>query len=84
MSKSRKALNAEVSKTAMQKILDVVESVGNKVPHPVVIFSDPDRDRDRPVSHPVSGRRIGFLSGHQSGHRQARERDDDRQQPADG
>jgi aminobenzoyl-glutamate transport protein len=25
-------------KTAMQKFLDVVESVGNKVPHPVVIF----------------------------------------------
>ena len=29
---------AEPSKTAMQKVLDVVEKVGNKVPHPVLIF----------------------------------------------
>jgi aminobenzoyl-glutamate transport protein len=28
----------DAPKTAMQKILDVVEKVGNKVPHPVVIF----------------------------------------------
>jgi aminobenzoyl-glutamate transport protein len=28
----------EAPKTAMQKILDVVEAVGNKVPHPVIIF----------------------------------------------
>jgi len=28
----------EASKTFMQKILDVVEKVGNKVPHPAVIF----------------------------------------------
>ena len=26
------------SKTLMQKLLDVVEKVGNKVPHPVIIF----------------------------------------------
>ena len=29
---------AEAGKGGMQKILDVVERVGNKVPHPVVIF----------------------------------------------
>ena len=29
---------SEAPKGAMQKILDVVERVGNKVPHPVVIF----------------------------------------------
>src|SRR5262245_14310299 len=28
----------EAPKTAMQKVLDVVEKVGNKVPHPAVIF----------------------------------------------
>ncbi len=28
----------EAQKGGMQKILDVVERVGNKVPHPVVIF----------------------------------------------
>ena len=28
----------EAPKTFMQKMLDVVEKVGNKVPHPVVIF----------------------------------------------
>ena len=30
--------DATAPKTAMQKILDVVERVGNKVPHPVMIF----------------------------------------------
>ena len=29
---------ATESKTTMQKFLDVVERVGNMVPHPVVIF----------------------------------------------
>jgi aminobenzoyl-glutamate transport protein len=29
---------SDASKTVMQRILDVVEKVGNKVPHPVVIF----------------------------------------------
>ena len=29
---------SEAPKTVMQQILDVVEKVGNKVPHPVVIF----------------------------------------------
>jgi len=38
MSKSSKAQKAEASKTAMQKILDTVERVGNSVPHPVLIF----------------------------------------------
>jgi len=38
MSNSRKVQNAEVSKTAMQKVLDTVERVGNSVPHPVLIF----------------------------------------------
>ena len=28
----------EAPKTSMQKFLDVVEKVGNKVPHPAVIF----------------------------------------------
>src|SRR5262245_60296534 len=28
----------DAPKTGMQKILDVVEKVGNKVPHPVIIF----------------------------------------------
>ncbi|MFO0872362.1 MAG: AbgT family transporter [Phycisphaerales bacterium] len=32
------AKSIEAPKTAMQKVLDVVERVGNKVPHPVVIF----------------------------------------------
>ncbi len=32
------AASAQAEKGAMQKILDVVERVGNKVPHPVVIF----------------------------------------------
>ncbi|RPI10332.1 MAG: AbgT family transporter [Zetaproteobacteria bacterium] len=30
---------SEVPKTVLQKLLDVVESVGNKVPHPAVLFS---------------------------------------------
>jgi aminobenzoyl-glutamate transport protein len=30
--------STEAPKNAMQKILDVVEKVGNKVPHPVIIF----------------------------------------------
>ena len=38
MSQSSEAVKAETSKTAMQKILDAVERVGNSVPHPVVIF----------------------------------------------
>jgi aminobenzoyl-glutamate transport protein len=29
---------SEAPKTAMQRILDIVEKVGNKVPHPVIIF----------------------------------------------
>ena len=29
---------AQAEKGGMQKILDIVERVGNKVPHPVVIF----------------------------------------------
>jgi aminobenzoyl-glutamate transport protein len=32
------AQSIEAPKTAMQNFLDVVERVGNKVPHPVVIF----------------------------------------------
>jgi aminobenzoyl-glutamate transport protein len=32
------AQNTQVSKTAMQKVLDAVERIGNSVPHPVVIF----------------------------------------------
>jgi aminobenzoyl-glutamate transport protein len=38
MSQSNEAENPEAPKTAMQRILDVVEKVGNKVPHPAVIF----------------------------------------------
>lgn len=38
MSKTSKAQSTQASKTAMQKILDAVERVGNSVPHPVVIF----------------------------------------------
>src|SRR5262249_50428161 len=30
--------SSEAPKTTMQKILDVVEKVGNKVPHPAVLF----------------------------------------------
>jgi aminobenzoyl-glutamate transport protein len=29
---------SEAPKTFMQKLLDVVEKVGNKIPHPVMIF----------------------------------------------
>ena len=32
------AVAKEPAKTGMAKVLDVVERVGNKVPHPVVIF----------------------------------------------
>lgn len=32
------AENSQAQKTVMQKILDVVEKVGNMVPHPVIIF----------------------------------------------
>jgi aminobenzoyl-glutamate transport protein len=38
MSHSSEAVKTQSSKTAMQKILDAVERVGNAVPHPVVIF----------------------------------------------
>jgi aminobenzoyl-glutamate transport protein len=38
MSDFSDAVNAAPSKTAMQKILDAVERIGNSVPHPVVIF----------------------------------------------
>lgn len=38
MSQSIEAAKAESPKTAMQKILDTVERVGNAVPHPVIIF----------------------------------------------
>ncbi len=29
---------AEAPKTTMQRVLDTVEAVGNRVPHPVIIF----------------------------------------------
>jgi aminobenzoyl-glutamate transport protein len=35
---AQNASTAEAPKSGMQKILDVVERVGNRVPHPVVIF----------------------------------------------
>ena len=38
MSQSSNAVKSQASKTAMQKILDTIERVGNAVPHPVVIF----------------------------------------------
>src|SRR5262245_54180688 len=38
MSQPSEAPKTEAPKTAMQRILDVVEKVGNKVPHPVIIF----------------------------------------------
>ena len=38
MSHSSEAVKTQTSKSAMQKILDTVERVGNAVPHPVVIF----------------------------------------------
>ena len=38
MSDFSDAVNAAPSKTAMQKILDAVERIGNSVPHPVVIL----------------------------------------------
>src|SRR5262245_50285046 len=38
MSQPTDAPKAEAPKNFMQKVLDVVEKVGNKVPHPVVIF----------------------------------------------
>jgi aminobenzoyl-glutamate transport protein len=38
MSHSSEAVKTQPSKSAMQKILDTVERVGNAVPHPVVIF----------------------------------------------
>src|SRR5262245_46664740 len=38
MSQPNETPKAEAPKNAMQRILDVVERVGNKVPHPVVIF----------------------------------------------
>jgi aminobenzoyl-glutamate transport protein len=36
--KPSEAAKGEAPKTGMQRILDVVEKVGNKVPHPVIIF----------------------------------------------
>jgi aminobenzoyl-glutamate transport protein len=38
MSQPNETPNAEAPKSFMQKMLDIVERVGNKVPHPVVIF----------------------------------------------
>jgi len=38
MSQPSTAPNTQVSKTAMQRVLDTVERIGNSVPHPVVIF----------------------------------------------
>src|SRR5271167_2200756 len=38
MSHSSETVRPGTPKTAMQKILDAVERVGNSVPHPVVIF----------------------------------------------
>jgi aminobenzoyl-glutamate transport protein len=38
MSQTSQAHSPPASKTAMQKILDTIERVGNAVPHPVVIF----------------------------------------------
>ncbi len=38
MSQPTEAPKPEAPKSAMQKVLDVVEKVGNKVPHPVIIF----------------------------------------------
>jgi aminobenzoyl-glutamate transport protein len=31
-------MSAKETRSAMQKVLDGVERVGNKVPHPVVVF----------------------------------------------
>jgi aminobenzoyl-glutamate transport protein len=38
MSQTSQAHSTPASKTAMQKVLDTIERVGNAVPHPVVIF----------------------------------------------
>ena len=38
MSQTSKAQSTQASKSAMQKILDTVERIGNSVPHPVIIF----------------------------------------------
>src|SRR5215468_4404395 len=38
MSQPSEASKAKTSKTAMQRVLDTVERVGNSVPHPVMIF----------------------------------------------
>src|SRR5262249_57995444 len=38
MSQPSEAPTPDAPKSVMQRILDVVERVGNKVPHPVVIF----------------------------------------------
>src|SRR5215813_10461461 len=38
MSQPSETPKAEAPKNAMQRILDVVEKVGNKVPHPAIIF----------------------------------------------
>jgi aminobenzoyl-glutamate transport protein len=38
MSQTTEATKTAAPKSVMQKLLDVVEKVGNKVPHPVVIF----------------------------------------------
>ena len=41
------------AKSGMEKALDVIERVGNKVPHPAVIFIMVDLDRDRSVASSV-------------------------------
>ena len=38
MSNAGDTIKTATSKSAMQRILDTVERVGNSVPHPVVIF----------------------------------------------
>ena len=49
-------MNAAAPPTTMQRILDIVERVGNKVPHPVVIFVILIGDRDRSLAHLLHAR----------------------------
>ena len=62
MSQSNDAvMKRQASKTAMQKILDTIERVGNAVQ----VFLD--SDRHRPFAYFVPLGRQRFVSGHQSG-----------------
>ena len=66
----------------LDSFLTTIERVGNKVPHPAIIFFWLIGLVVAAVGDPELRRLVGDLRGHRSGHPRGRHPDDDRAQPA--